>query len=72
MHQKYSGSVYLVALLSLRLVFRQVLVAGLIVHDEAVINEVEAVRLCLVRVRNHRFDFNFRTRNGHEGKGRME
>lgn len=48
---------HLIALLSLRGVLRHVLKASLVVHDELVLHEVEAVRLCLVGVRDHLLDF---------------
>lgn len=44
---------YLVAFLFLRLVLRHVLVACLVVHDEDVVHEVEAVRSRLEWVGNH-------------------
>ena len=47
----------MVALLSLRDVLRRVLEASLVVHDELVLHEVEAVRFCLVGVRDHLLDF---------------
>lgn len=44
---------YLVALLCLRCVLWNVLIASLVVHDELVFHKVKAVRLCFERVCNH-------------------
>lgn len=48
---------HLIALLSLGGVLGDVLVAGLVVHDELVIHKVKAVRLGLKRVCYHFLDF---------------